>query len=414
MAEASANSGSISEEDLLVLDYDEADEAFRDRSGRIDNNLSDVEAEVRAQVYTRRQVAGRPGFHCHILSSDILMQLQQPGQPSKAGKEPQLEIDLPSLINQQEGSLEETKLHVAAREGFVETILEILNRNEDLIASEDSKGDLPLHVAARAGRLNAVVTLALFMKQFVKPELSIGKANMEGNTALHLAIQNGHEMVAWFLIQKEPDTSFSLNKEGISPLYLAIEARFRDLARYILSKIASTNYLDQTSPKKSVVHAAIQARDSVILKTVLKKLRLLVNSFDEEGQTPLSYAAYIGYLDAVVFILDMFPDSAFTSNKDDSYPIHKASGRGHVKIVEQFLLRFPETIHLLNGHGQSILHVVAMNGNTTMVSYLLKKLRTKKLMDMKDRDGNTALHLATMNDHLDVVSCLVDAGKCHP
>ncbi|GAB4837346.1 hypothetical protein Ancab_039583 [Ancistrocladus abbreviatus] len=314
------------------------------------------------------------------------MQLQQAGQPSKAGKEPQLEINLPSLIKQQEGSLEETELHVAAREGFVENILQILNRNVDLIASEDSKGDLPLHEAARAGRLNAVVTLALFMMQFVKPELSIGKANMEGNTALHLAIQNGHEMVAWFLIQKEPDTSFSLNKEGISPLYLAIEAHFRDLARYILSKISSTNYLDQTLPKKSIVHAAIRARDS----------------------------AYNGFLDAVIFILDMFPDSAFTSNKDGSYPIHKASGRGHVEIVEQFLLHFPETIDLLNGHGQSILHVAAMNGNITMVSYLLKKQGTKKLMDMKDRDGNTALHLGTMNDHLAVVSYLVDAGKCHP
>ncbi|GAB4837279.1 hypothetical protein Ancab_039564 [Ancistrocladus abbreviatus] len=101
-----------------------------------------------------------------------------------------------------------------------------------------------------------------FKDQIVKPELSIGKANMEGNTALHLAVQNGHEMTAHYLIRREPHTSFSLNKEGISPLYLAIEARFPDLIQCILSKISSTNYLDQMSPKKSVLLAAIRAQNN--------------------------------------------------------------------------------------------------------------------------------------------------------
>ncbi|GAB4837360.1 hypothetical protein Ancab_039590 [Ancistrocladus abbreviatus] len=329
-------------------------------------------------------------------------------------KKPSLEICLPSRVKQQESSVEETELHIAASAGHVQNILQILHRNVDLIVGEDSKGDLPLHEAARAGQLEAVITLTLFMQRYMKPQLSIGMANKEGNNALHLAIQNGHEKVAWYLTRSLPETSQSLNMERISPLYLAIEARFQDLVRYILSKISFGNYLDRTLPKKSIVHAAIQAQDSVILKIVLKKLCLLVNSFDEEGQTPLSYVAYIGYLDGVIFILDNYPERAFRCDKDGSYPIHKAAGKDHVEIVKQFLLHFLETIDLPNVHDQNILHVAAMSGSTKVVSYLLKTQGIKKLMDTTDRDGKTAMHLATMNEHLDVVNCLEDAGKCHP
>ncbi|GAB4837288.1 hypothetical protein Ancab_039568 [Ancistrocladus abbreviatus] len=408
---AAVDSGSTSEgEDLQEFDSDgeysdgDYDKAYWDRSRQIDTNLCDVEDELEDQAFHEfeDQVHYVTDYVVsNSLTTDIEMRLQIPS----------LEIRLTSPVKQEERSVE-TELHAAAREGHVKNILQILHRNVDLIANEDRKGNLPLHEAASAGQLEAVMTLTLFMMEFVEPELSIGKANMEGNTALHLAVQNGHEKAARYLIRRKPETSHSLNKEGISPLYLAIEARFQDLVRYIPIKISSRKCLDQTSPKKSVIHVAIRVQDNVILKTVLKKLRPMVNSFDEEGQTPLSYATYIGYLDGVVFILDKFPYSAFSCDKDGSYPIHKASSRDLVEIVEQFLLHFPETIGLLNGHDRNILHVAAISGSTKVVSYLLKMHGIKKLMDTRDRDGNTALHLATMNDHLDVVSCLENSGKC--
>ncbi|GAB4837276.1 hypothetical protein Ancab_039562 [Ancistrocladus abbreviatus] len=415
---ASAHSRSNSEgKHLREFDSHEEYQDFIDRARQIVHDLWDLEAKLedqachvfKDQVHYIEMIEG---FQAESGMSDIEMELGR--RRVFRNPHPDLQICLPSPVKQQERSVEETELHVAAREGHDEIILQILRRNVELIANENSKGDLPLHEAARAGQLEVVMTLTQFMTRYVKPELSIGMANKEGNTALHLAIQNGHEKVAWYLIRSLPETSQSLNAEGISPLYMAIEARFQDLVQYILSKISFGNYLDRTSPKKSVVHAAIRAQDSVILKEVLKRLSPLVNSFDDEGQTPLSYAAYIGYLDGVVFILDNYPESAFICDKDGSYPIHKAAGRDHVEIVKQFLLRIPETIDLPNGHDQNILHVAAMSGSTKVVSYLLKTQGIKKLVDTTDRDGKTALYLAAMNDHLDIVSCLKDADKCHP
>ncbi|GAB4837281.1 hypothetical protein Ancab_039565 [Ancistrocladus abbreviatus] len=179
------------------------------------HNLWDVKAKLEDQVFhvfkdqvhyrTSREDRADECKNC--LSTDIEMRLQR-----KERKVPRL--------------LEETELHTAAREGHVQNILQIPHGNVDLIANEDLKGDLPPHEAASAGQKEAVITLTLFMMRYVKPKLSIGKANKEGNTALHLAIQNGHEKVAWYLTQSYPDTSYSLNKEGVSPLHLAIEAHF--------------------------------------------------------------------------------------------------------------------------------------------------------------------------------------------
>ncbi|GAB4837291.1 hypothetical protein Ancab_039571 [Ancistrocladus abbreviatus] len=216
MSTASAHSGSTSDgKDLREFDSDEEYQALWERLDQMFHNLWDVEAKLEDQVFhvfkdqahyrTAREDRAEGFKNC--LSTDIEMRLQR-----KERKVPRL--------------LEEIELHTAAREGHVENILQILHRNVDLIANEDSKGDLPLHEEASAGQQEAVITLTLFTKRYVKPKLSIGKANKEGNTALHLVIQNGHEKVAWYLIQSCPETSNSLNKEGVSPLHRAIEARF--------------------------------------------------------------------------------------------------------------------------------------------------------------------------------------------
>ncbi|GAB4837347.1 hypothetical protein Ancab_039584 [Ancistrocladus abbreviatus] len=316
MSIASAHSGSISEgKDLREFDSDEEYKDFRDRARQIVLNLWVLRAKLEDQVflvfedqvhYTETAVVAKGSVsdiemelqrarewkeptlrirkpirvvHRHIQTSDTNIELLPVEEPNK----PTLEIRPSSPVKQQERSVEETELRIAASAGHVEDILQILHRNIDLLANADSNGDLPLHEAARAGQLEAVMTLTLLMTRYGKPELSIGKANKEGNTALHLALQNGHEKVAWYLIRLKPETSHSLNEEGISPLYLAIEARFQDLVRYILIKISSRKCLDQTSPRNSIVHAAIRAQDN----------------------------AYIGYLDGVIFILDKYPESAF-------------------------------------------------------------------------------------------------------
>lgn len=74
-------------------------------------------------------------------------------------------------------------------------------------------------------------------------------------------------------------------------------------------------------------------------------------------------------------------------------PVHIASKMGHVEYIEKLRKRS----HWLNGQGQTILHVAAKYGRTSVVRYVLSDPKLRKELNSIDYDGNTALHLAAMH-----------------
>ena len=63
--------------------------------------------------------------------------------------------------------------------------------------------------------------------------------NNEKDTALHEAVRNKHLEVVKLLIQEGPDFSYSQNEAGETPLYIAVERNFEDVAFHILDNCTS-------------------------------------------------------------------------------------------------------------------------------------------------------------------------------
>lgn len=143
-----------------------------------------------------------------------------------------------------------------------------------------------------------------------------------------------------------------------------------------------------------------------ILREVLLKWPDFVTSMDDKGMRPLSFAALTGYLDGVCEILDKDRDCAYSLDKDKSFPIHLASIKGHIEIIREFLERCPDSKELLNNERQNILHLAAKAGRAKAVSYMLKNPELEMLINEKDCEGNTPLHLAVEMAHPKVVSIL--------
>ncbi|CAL5391589.1 unnamed protein product [Camellia sinensis] len=312
----------------------------------------------------------------------------------------------------------DTILHIAARLGHHHLVEPIKSRCPDLFKSKNYNNDHPLHLAAAGGHLSIVKSLITNVSQFViysglETEAALqellNSQNKQGNTPLHMAVKDHQYEVALFLFKRPGSqiTSCVPNREKKSPLYMAAEAGHEELfelmMQFVASNVDAQNMLKDGQP---LLHVAITTRNKVVLETALKYVPSLMDAPDRRGRKPLSYAASIGYVDGVCYILDTFVDCRYKRDRDGSYPIHEASSQGHIEVVKEFLRRFPDSRELLNEHGQNILHVAAKSGKANIVSYMLKAPELEMLVNDTDKDGNTPLLLATKNAHAEIVSIL--------
>lgn len=142
-----------------------------------------------------------------------------------------------------------------------------------------------------------------------------------------------------------------------------------------------------------------------ILQLIFKERPSLFNRRDINGKTPLHFAASTGYFVGIQFLLEVVKQSALERSTNSDFPIHTASKKGHVKIVELLEKQWREPTELLNEEGQNIIQVAAKSGRNNVVKHLLKTSQSN-YWNAKDKRGNTALYLASMNLHPDVILSL--------
>ncbi|KAK6919047.1 Ankyrin repeat, partial [Dillenia turbinata] len=260
----------------------------------------------------------------------------------------------------------DTALHIAAREGHVEVVNVFICRRED-------------HTGLSSEDVEAANNVLLI-------------PNGLRNTALHEALMNHHLAVAELVISAGPEAWNYPNEEGKGPLYLAAEGGYVGLMEKMLDNGAMPDHLG-----KSPVHAAILGKKTGALEMIYNMKPELFRLKDEENQTPLHWAVREGYLEGIHFMLEQSTVDVYEVDKSGSCPLHLASSEGHADIVQELLKYCPEAKELLNGQGQNILHVAAMRGRFNVVEYLLKGQDHVKLINDKDVQGNTPLHLATIH-----------------
>ncbi|KAL6311921.1 hypothetical protein AAG906_025674 [Vitis piasezkii] len=294
-----------------------------------------------------------------------------------------------------------TFLHLATIFGHDEIVKLICKDLPFLVMERNFRGDTALHIAAKAGN-SLLVNLLINSTEGV-----LGVKNETGNTALHEALQHRHEEVAWNIINKDRNMSCSVNKEGKSLSYLAAEAGYANLVRFIMENPAGNYSIEGELENKPSVKAAILGKNTDVLKIMWERDQSSFNLRCEEGRNPLHYAASIGFVEGINYLLDKYCIAAYQGDKDGLSPIHIAAIKGHFHIIQEMLQHCLDLMELLTCKGQNTLHVAAKSGRAEAVSYMLKKMpELEKLINEKDEDGNTPLHLATIFEHPKVVRAL--------
>ncbi|EOA12086.1 hypothetical protein CARUB_v10007897mg, partial [Capsella rubella] len=304
-------------------------------------------------------------------------------------------------------------LHLAAASGRLALVKCIVSECPSLLLVSNIKLELPLHVAARAGHL-AVVEALVQAVGFVSARLQdednerlnvYVMRDINGDTPLHLAMMKGrrHMRIVDCLLTANNTASLLANNDRISPLYMAIEAADRRHVQAILRTVPRggddrRTLNDLLHGRKDLVHAALKSKSTDILDDLLDKDASFLDERDEEGMTALSFGALIGFYKGVCKLLDRSIEHVFVCNDDGSFPTHVAVEKGHKRVTKEILRRCPDSIYLLNKQGQTILHTASKRGKDAFFVFrYTRKTGNGLLMGKQDVDGNTLLHLATLN-----------------
>ena len=152
-----------------------------------------------------------------------------------------------------------------------------------------------------------------------------------------------------------------------------------------------------------VLHSSIPRLAGALLVVTLT---IAWNSFAFSAQ--IHDAAKTGNIKAVTVLLKHNP--RLVSAKDDNgyTPLHYAAAFGHKDIAEALLANKADP-NAKDNIGQTPLHYAAAKGQDVLVRLLIGP-KTNVTINAKANDGSTALLLASQNGHANIVQALLDTG----
>ncbi|KAL5737778.1 hypothetical protein ACOSP7_030539 [Xanthoceras sorbifolium] len=305
-----------------------------------------------------------------------------------------------------------TALHLAARLDDKHVVKTILRLEPSFLYERNRNGETPMHIAAKAGNAS-VIELYYINSDNNRIVRKGGQENIlwmrdnNGNTPLHKAVLNHQDLAAVILINNDLETILFVNDANQSPLCMAIDTSSTYIAWFIIKQHPSSlNYRGLN--ELTLLHCAVIRQNYVFVVEIAKRKRELVNTLETHGRNPLHYAAVLGNV-AIARRLLQADVSSSLGHKGDcngQTPLHLAAQNGQLSVLFVLVNGYPDAIEVLDGRQRSILHFAALNGNVNTVKFILTLPEMEDLINSTDGDGNTPLHLASMNFQENVVDIL--------
>ena len=344
-----------------------------------------------------------------------------------------------------------------AAHGNAGGVVQALGHGAD-IEARDENGLTPLMWASQQ---DVAAVVSLLLQHGANPYLT----DRAGWTALHCAASNGSVDGMQELLKACRDGMDAVNKDGETPLLLAIRMHREEIARALMAAGADVracnnegqNSLDVARSEKLhglVVElhnmGAYPHKDRALLDMArdgrLDRMKVFfennpdaeVDVRDENGMTPLMFAAATGHTECAEMLLGAGADVAARDNvgmtpllfaalegrmdalklllskgsdmqastKGGWTPLLLAVGHRHTGMA-QFLMQSGANVNATNIEEASPLHVAATNNHCVMVELLIVHGAS---LEAEDAYGWTPLMVASAYGHASVVKLLLQAG----
>ncbi len=213
-------------------------------------------------------------------------------------------------------------------------------------------------------------------------------------TPLMTAIKEGFLDEALPLITADKDTINAVSENGDTALTLASYYDQWRLIDPLIKNGADINYTNAHG--NALNHSAQFGLQRVV--TVLVKAGIEVDALNSKNQTPLVQASENGFDATVKYLLK------YTSTHKDM-ALYYAVKNDHIKVVNM-LIKAGADPNVITDDGETLIALASKSGSTNS----LKVLMQSGDIHFVDKDGNTALNLASEFNQFHTSVMLLNAG----
>jgi ankyrin repeat protein len=264
---------------------------------------------------------------------------------------------------------------IAMENSSSDAVFRILTEEGASLFSTDKEGRTPMHWTAVQKRSE----LTLY---FLEQGAPLNVKDVNGQTPLISAVIGSEPEIIKGILAKNPQT-LSTDKQGRMALHYAVLSLSDLLFSELLESSLNVDIYDQDS--MSPLHIALESGEIEKSKMLLER-KPNINASDNRGRTYLLLATAFAS-DLIDTVLSMEPDIN-AMDSDGNTALHIAAASGNVPAVIVYT-KYGADTSIINKMGDSPVHIAIRQENPAWPSLL----KSAEIVQLSDREGNTAIHL---------------------
>ncbi|XP_046348408.2 ankyrin-1-like [Haliotis rufescens] len=283
----------------------------------------------------------------------------------------------------------DTILHVACSRNRLKIVKLILSDGRIDINVRGKHGWTPVMVAARHGCRH------VYLELINNINCDVRHVGDDGDNLLHLACLKGHLFIVEHLLSRKIFNINCRGKLGRTPIMKAAWAGSRRIFDLIIEKGGSTSLLDDKG--LNILHVACAGGKVHIVKYILSKRLVGINSRRQDGRTPLMVAAECGHKDVYNLLLKEGGDRSMKDTEGNNI-LHVACRGGYRSMVQHICDRN------LPGRQQQQIHGTDTKGRTPLMA--AAETGHKEAFEIVRRKGGDITIRDSLGNKLIYVACL--------
>ncbi|KAJ6882671.1 hypothetical protein NC651_029065 [Populus alba x Populus x berolinensis] len=150
------------------------------------------------------------------------------------------------------------------------------------------------------------------------------------------------------------------------------------------------------------------------VKEIIRLKPVFSREVNQEGFSPMHIAADNGQVEIVKELMKVDIKLCRLEGRQKMTPFHHAAIRGRAEVIGLMLSGCPDCIEDETERRENALHLAVRNNRFEAIKKLvdwIREMNKEYLLNMKDEEGNTVLHLASWKKQRRVIEILLGSGS---